>query len=113
MKRSQILRLGSSHANVEKSKALKEARRENLQVHMIELNYGPKADFIRYLGELVGDLGDYIDGKPEEMLTVSVAPNNAISFRIAIPASEAKGLVSLLQEIQTVNQPLIDRPVSA
>jgi len=116
MKRRKIMRLPVAEGldtNVEKSKARKEARLENLQMNVVELNYGAKAQFLREACELWGLTGDNIHSEPEKMLTVSIATSGAVSFRVSIPAGESQRLITFLQELQPWNKPAVDIDVGA
>jgi len=108
MRRRAVMRLNPSDGNIEKTKATKKARLENLQMNVIELNHGAKAQFMREALDLVGRVGDDIHSKPEKMLTVSISTSGAVSFRVSIPGSETEGLIAFLQELQPWNKPAVD-----
>lgn len=111
MKRSKIRRLHEDpnflDLNAEKANATKKTRRENLNMNVIELDGRTKPDFLRKALKILLEGGDHIDREPEKMLTVAVAPNLAVSFRVTIPASESQTLVTFLKELQPGYEPTI------
>lgn len=108
MRQRAIRRLGDSDRNVEKTKRIKETRLENLNMNVIELNYGAKAQFLREACELWGLTGDNIHSEPEKMLTVNISTSGAVSFRVSIPGGEAERLISFLKELQPWNEPTVN-----
>lgn len=116
MRRRVILRLHQDpnflDLNAEKTQRVKEARREQLDVSVVELSHGVKAQFLREACDIVL-AGNDIHGEPEKVLTLRVAPNGAISFGVAIPASESKGLIALIQETQSFDEISVDGEIGA
>lgn len=105
MKRRAILRL---NFDPEEANRTKKARREYLDMNVIELFDGLKAEFLRYAWEIIL-AGDDIDGEPEKVLTVGVTSHGTVLFDIAIPAGKSQRLVELLQDHHALKKPLIDR----
>jgi len=103
---------GFLDGNVEKTKRVKEASREQLNVSVVNLSHGVKAQFLREACDILLR-GNDIHGEPEKVLTLRVSPNGAISFGVAIPGSESKGLIALIQETQSFDEISVDREVGA
>jgi len=114
MRRRQILRIHSAEAfldlNAEKAKATKQSRFEKLQMNVIELQHGPKADFLREACNILGTGGNEVDSESKKMLAVGVSPNGAVSFFCSVPASKSQGLISLLEEFQALKQISVHDP---
>jgi len=108
MRRRQILRIHTAEGfldlNAEKAKATKKSRFEKLNVNMVELQHGPKADFLREACNILGTGGNEVDSEAKKMLAVSITPNGAVSFFCSVPASKAQSLISLLEEFQALEE---------
>jgi len=113
MRRRAIRRIhereGFSDLNAEKAKATKKTRLEQLQMEVIELQHGPKADFLSQACDIICSGGNDVGSESKKMLAVSVAPNGAILFACSIPGRKTESLIALLQEFQALEEVLVDR----
>jgi len=113
MKRRKIARVqgveGFLDLNAEKAKAAKESRFKKLNVNVVELQHGPKADFLSQACDILCTGGNEIDSESKKVLTVGISPDGSISFGCAIPARKAKTLIALLEEFQAMEEISVDR----
>ncbi len=113
MKRRKIARAqaveGFLNLNAEKAEATKKSRFEKLNVNMVELQHGPKADFLRQACDILTVGGNEVDSESKKMLAVSISPNGAVSFFCSVPARKAESLIALLEEFQAMEEISVDR----
>lgn len=100
---------GFSDLNAEKAQATKKALFEKLQVDVIELQHGPKADFLSQACDILCTGGNEVDSESKKVLRLSVAPDGAISFGCSVPGSKSETLITLLQEFQALEEVSVDR----
>ncbi len=93
----------------EEAEAAEQARREKLDVDVVELNYRNQPQSIRDLFHQLWPSSHHVDGEAEEVLTLRVAPDGTVLSITPPPTREAKVALVQSKDVEPLEELPVDR----